>query len=290
MIKSNGGTYQSSKFGKVTAVSEPKTGKSSYLVAGVLGVLPWQSKGGIVDTPEHLNVFTFDAGALDGIRRFLLETCKAPEAALNFTVYNLEDDIRKLYANDVDYDMSLYNTVLSAVTSALEDVRKKPGVHACLFSSLTGLAKGLERGVNGPPKTSASGKVGVSDQSKWQVIAAKLTEIQNWVQQDVWHSFWEGHIDKAPTMGADTAKESIQVSGKAGRSWAFNTPQVFRIRRQMGSTHPGTKCDLIYLDTRPNLEFIAGGRSFTEALDPKEYDPAEAFRKLKLVTGDWNKK
>jgi len=91
-------------------------------------------------------------------------------------------------------------------------------------------------------------------------------------------------------MGDAPSKESIQVSGKAGRSWCFNTPQVFRIRRQFGTVHPGTKCDLTYLDTRPSLEFIAGGRSFTEALEPKEFDPAEAFRKLKLVTGDWNKK
>lgn len=281
MQKTTGNKYLSSPYAKVTAVSEPKAGKSSYLVGAALGVLPWQKNGGIVDRPESLHVFTFDAGALDGIRRFLLDTCKAPEAALNFTVYNLEDDIRKLYDNDNDYDMSLYNTVTSAIQDAKSNL-KKDSINVALFSSLTGMAKGLERGVIGPPK----GK-GYSDPSKWQIISSKLMEIQNYAQQDVWHTFWEGHIDKPATMGQDTAKETINVSGKAGRSWAFNTPQVFRIRRQFGQPHPGSKCDLTYLDTRPSLDFISGGRSFTEALDQKEYDPAEAFRKLKLITGNW---
>lgn len=289
MQKTSGKEYQSSKYAKATCVGDAKQGKSSYIVASVLGVLPWQTGGGIVDKPENLHVFTFDAGALDGIRRFLVETCKAPELAMNFTVYNLEDDVRKLYANDNDYDFSLYNTVLSTVTDAFNTVEKNKGVHACLFSSLTGLAKGLERGINGAPKLGPNGKAGYSDFTKWQILSAQLMEVQNWVQRDLWHVFWEGHIDKQPTMTADT-KESMQVSGKAGRSWAFNTPQVFRIRRQFGQAHPNTKCDLTYLDTKPALEFLVGGRSFTEALDPKEYDPAAAFRKLKLTTGDWNKK
>ena len=283
MIKSTGGTYQSSKFGKATCVGDAKQGKSSYLVAGALGVLPWSDKkvGGIVDRPENLHVFTFDQGALSGITRFLTDTCKAPAEALNFTVYNMEGDVNKLYDGDSDYDLSLYNTILTTVQDAMSTA-KKGGTHACIFSSLTGMAKAMERGVVGPPK----GK-GYGDQSKWQIISAKLMEIQNWVQQDVWHTFWEAHLDKAPTMGSDVAKESIQVSGKAGRSWTFNTPQVFRIRRQFGTVHAGTKCDLTYLDTKPNLDFIANGRGFTESLDAKEPCPAAAFKKLGLQVGGW---
>ncbi len=286
MIKGSGTTYQSSKFSKATCVGDAKQGKSSYLTAGILGVLPWSDKkiGGIVDKPQNLHVFTFDAGALDGIKRFLLETCKAPPEAMNFTVYNMEDDIRKLYANDGDHDASLYNTVISTVQDAL-DTASKGGTHACLFSSLTGMAKGIERGVTGPPKGKA-----YADFMKWQMIAANLIEIQNWVQRDVWHTFWEGHIDKQPGLTDGGGKESIQVSGKAGRSWAFNTPQVFRVRRQYGQVHPGTKCDLVYLDTKPNLEFIAGGRGYTEALEAKEYCPASAWKKLGLQVGGWGAK
>lgn len=292
MIEGSGADYQSSKFAKALSVSEPKVGKTTYLVATALGVFPGQKEGGIVTRPEDLHVFTFDANALGGIQRFLLETCGAPKEALNFRVYNMQDDFRKVADSEADYNMSFYNSVVATVQKARDRAK---GSSVALFSSLTGLANGLERAIVGGP----TGK-GYSDPSKWKALAHQLHEIQNWAQIDAWHCIWEGHVDKPAGMqvGKETPgagpKESIRVSGEAGRSWAYNTEQVFRIRRLNGQSvevdGKKTKCDQVYLDTKPSLDFLSNGRGFNEALDAKESDPTVAFRKLGLTVGHWGQK
>lgn len=286
-----GNTYQGSKYGKLMAASEAKAGKSTYLIASALGVLPWQKDGGIVDKPENLFVITFDTDALSGVKRFLKDLCGAPDSALNFTVYNLEDDVRKVTDKDEDYNMGVYNAVLSALQHAKDALAKQKDPTAVVhFASLTGLALAIERGVVGAPK----GK-GYSDASKWKALQSQLMEIQNWSQIDQWHVFWEAHIDKAPQSiqgDAGVAKETISVAGKAGRGWGINCSHNVRIRRNFGTQYKRadgsrSKIEETYIDTRPNFEFIAGGRNFTEACEPKEPCMTAMFNKLGLKVGGW---
>lgn len=42
MKEQTGSTYQSTEYAKMLAVGEAKMGKTCSLVAGALGVLPWQ--------------------------------------------------------------------------------------------------------------------------------------------------------------------------------------------------------------------------------------------------------
>jgi hypothetical protein len=285
-----GATYQSAQYMKGLPIAESKVGKTAFLTASCLGALPWQKEGGLVDRPENLHVITFDSNAAGGLARFLTQTCGAPAEATKFRIYNLQDAMTRTSLNDDDYNMDLYNDVLSV----LDTIRGRAGqgVHAVLISSLTGLAAGLERALIGPPK----GK-GYSDPSKWKALAHQLHEIQNFAQLDQWHIFWEAHLDKPAQMkvgknddGDNRPKESIRVSGEAGRNWAYNVEQVFRLRRMFGQKAPGTQCDVVYLDTKPSLEFIAAGRGFTETLEAKEYCLTSVARKLGCKTGNWGAK
>lgn len=285
MKEMTGDSYEASPYMKALCASEAKVGKTTFLVASVLGVLPWQKFGGIVDSPENLHVITFDASALGGIKRFIAESCGAKKEALGFKVYNLEDDMRRVAETDSDYNMAFYTTVLDTISKIGEKAR---GVPVVVVSSLTGLAAGVERSVVGPP----SGK-GYSDAAKWKTLAHQLHEIQNYAQIDKWHCFWEGHIDKPAGLGLKNEappKETIRVSGEAGRNWGYNVSHIFRIRRLFGQLQPGTKIDQVYLDTRPSLDFVASGRGVTEALDPKEPDMTVVLGKLGLKVGHWGRR
>lgn len=283
ILEQTGENYVSSKFAKALLASEAKVGKSCFLIASALGVLPWQKHGGIVDDPRNLHVITFDANALGGIQRFLLETCGAPKEALGFKVYNLQDSLRRVAEGDTDYDMTLYGEIMTCIEKMKQAAKGTPVLH---ISSLTGAAKGLERSVVGPP----AGK-GYSDISKWKLISHQLHELQNFAQVDRWHCLWEAHIDKTVPMSqgkdAQPAKESLAISGEAGRTWTYNVEQVFRIRRMFGQVFDKTKCDQVYLDTRSD---IGSGRNFNEALDAKEPDMTLAFKKLGLQVGHWGAK
>lgn len=287
MKEQTGATYQSSQYMKGLPIAESKVGKTAFLTASCLGALPWQKEGGLVDRPENLHVITFDANAAGGLARFLTQTCGASAEAAKFRIYNLQDAMARTSLNDGDYNMDLYNDVMQVLDTIRG--RATSGVHAVLISSLTGLAAGLERALIGPPK----GK-GYSDPSKWKALAHQLHEIQNFAQMDGWHTFWEAHLDKPAQMSVgkkqdedSKPKESIRVSGEAGRNWAYNVEQVFRLRRMYGQKHQGTQCDIVYLDTKPSLEFIASGRGFTEALEAKEYDLTLVAKKLGTKVGGW---
>lgn len=282
MIETTGAEYKASEYAKALTASESKVGKTTFLVGSCLGVLPWQKYGGVVDTPENLHVITFDANALGGIQKFLTQSCGAKAEALKFRVWNLQDDMRKVSETSGDYDMTFYSAVLGVLDKIHDRVK---GVPAVIFSSLTGLANGIERSIVGEPK----GR-GYSDASKWKALAHQLHEIQNFAQVDRWHIFWEGHLDKQAQLGLKNeapAKETIRVSGEAGRNWGYNVEQIFRIRRQFSQPHPGTKVDQVYLDTRPSLDFVASGRGFTESLEAKEPDLTVALGKLGLKVGHW---
>lgn len=288
MIEQTGDSYTSSQYAKTLAASVAKVGKTSFLVGSALGVMPWQTKGGIITEPRNLHVFTFDANALGGTKRFLLETCGAPKEALGFSVYNFQDDARRVSMNQGDYDPSMFAAFMQALRTVGEKAAKG-GVHTLLISSLTGIAGALERAIVGPPQ----GK-GYADPSKWKTLSHQLNEIRNYAQVDQWHTIWEAHVDKPNPgpMGGNAAppKETIHVSGEAGRNFAYNVEQVFRIVRLYGETFKSTKCDGVYLDTRPAMDFISSGRGFTEALDPKEFDLTHAYQKLGLKVGGWGAK
>jgi hypothetical protein len=290
-------TYQGSKYAKATFVSTPKIGKTSFLVASALGVLPWQKEGGIVDSPKNLHVVSVDAGSLGGIRDFLLKSCGAPEEALGFTVWNLQDSARRVGESAQEYDLTFFGDLMAVFNKIQERTKGVPVVH---IASLTGVSQALERSVVGPPGSAGrrgqDGKVigkGYGDISKWQALGHQLSTIQNTFQVDDWHCLWETHLDQGAPQMTDNApepKQSIKVSGSAGRWWAFNCESVFSIKREFGQRYKETTVDKVYLDTKHGIEVLSGGRKFNEVLDPQERDMTATFRKLGLKVGHWNQR
>lgn len=289
MKEQTGETYQSSEFAAALSVAEAKVGKTVFSVASALGVLPWQKYGGVVDRPDNLHVIALDAGAVTGAQRFVSEVCGAPPEALKFRIYNHQDDVKATAISTEEWDYDLYNSLVQTVRK-IQD-RCKSGSPVVLVSSLTTLAQALERALAGPPGEKRGAGM---DQSKWNDFARQITELRNMLQAGSWHTIWEAHIYKPPATGQnkseDDRKETLQVAGKAGYNFPNNVEQIFRIRRSFGGTYEGTKADRMWMDTRPTMEFIAGGRLFTEALDAKEECMTKAFHKLGLRIGQWGKK
>lgn len=267
----------SSDFLKMLTVAEAKVGKSTYLAASCLGALPHQTEGGLVDKPENLHVLGFDEAFVDGLHDFLKKSCGKSDAYLNVSVHDMSDIVRG-NGNQSDWNYTLYNAVIAEVQAIKADVAKG-GVHAIIVSSLTGLATGLLAGLSGPPIT---GKKGAGmDMAKWGAFSHQLSALRNAVQADTHHVFWEGHVTK--TSGED-AKDTMSVAGKAGQNFGYNVEQVVRLRRETVK-YPGTTIDKVYCDTRPSLDFMAGGRGFNEALDAKEFDLVAMARKLGKKVG-----
>lgn len=304
MKESSGENYQSSQFEKGTYLAEAKVGKTCFLVSSALGVLPNQVRsgvGGIVDRPSHLHVIAIDAGAMSGVMGFMTKTLSAPPEVAKIQVYNMKDDIDKMVASDSDYDLSFYNAYVVTLQRIREKVAAQGGVHAVITSSLTGLAAMVERGIVGKPGSAGarnsngeiSGK-GYSDPSKWKAFAQQMSQLRLVAQVDEYHCIWEGHVDTAKPFdmkgGGGPPKETVAISGQTGRNWSFNTEHVFRIRRNHGDTWEGTECQKVHLDTRPDMDFIAGGRGYTENLKPKEFCLTSVYSKLGLRVGNWGAK
>ncbi len=218
MIEQSGKSYASGKYRRSMAVSDAKVGKTSYLISQALGVFPGQRNGGLVSSPRDLHVIAVDAGSLDGVPRFLKEICGASDEALDFNVYNMQDDIRQVTTTAAPYNMNLYNTVMQVHDKIAQKTGGK-GTPVVIMSSITGLAMSLERAVMGAPK----GR-GYGDQDKWQSFGGQLTEIQNAFHIDNWHMLWEGHLftPAVTGQGEDAPKSSLQISGKAGAKWGVN--------------------------------------------------------------------
>lgn len=264
----------SSDFLKLLAVAEAKVGKTTFLAASCLGALPHQTQG-LVDKPEHLHVLGFDEAFVDGLLKFLRDSCKKSAAYLGVSVHDLTDVTRKAGSlNDWDYTLS--NALTAEIQTIKSDIAKG-GTHAVLVSSLTGLAMGLQNGMAGPPNPSKKG--GGMDQSKWQDMSRQLNAARNLLQSDTHHTLWEGHV-----MKKEEDKETMSVSGSAGKSFAFNVEQVVRLRRE-AVKYPGTNIDKVFMDTRPSLDFVSGGRGFNESLAAREYDLVEMAEKLGKKVG-----
>lgn len=294
MKESSAELYQSSNYAKASCISPSKAGKTCFLYAGAMGLLPWQTSGAVVDRPDHMHVVTFDANAFGGVRSFVSKACgadpKKVASALKYTrIYNMQDDFFSISKSPEPYDPTFYSAVLNTLSLIQEKVAASPGVHVVLISSLTGLAAGIERGVMGAPKTDGKG---YADIDKWQRFAAQLAEIRNFAQIDDWHCLWEAHLHEPRSMSqgqnaSNSPKESIMVAGKTGQNWNYNVEQVFKISRMFGQRYKDTKVDQTYFDTAPTLDFITGGRSTNELLSPKEFCVTTAFKKLGLKVGRW---
>lgn len=289
MKEMTGSTYESSQYLNALTVAKAKEGKSVFLIASLLGLLPWQKLGGVVSRPENLHVITFDANALGGAKRFLMESCGAKPEAMNFVVYNMQEDVKQAGIKN-DWDTAFYNTVKTCILKSL-DRAAKSGVHAFHMSSLTGCVEGLVKALAGP---SAEKKGGGMDQSKWVSFGSQLAELRNLAAQGNWHVIWEGHIFKPQATGQDGAEkpETLQMPGKSGQNFPYNVEQIFRIRRRQGEKYTPkggqpTAVDLTLLETTGDYDFIVGGRNVTEALEPKEYDLTKVCQKLGLKTGGW---
>lgn len=281
--------YVSSPWAKPMFVAAAKEGKSVFLVAQALGVWPEQRIGGIVDRPEHLHIMTFDVKALKGVRSFLTKRCGASSDIGKADVINMEDEVRRVARTSTDWDYTFYNAVLTQVADVHARAKKTGGVHVLLVSSLTGLVQAAQRACFGRPGLSNKKGSG-ADMAKWAAISPQITEVRNMVQQDGLHAWWEGHITEVPVVGQqDETKDSIGLQGSAGKTFAYNVSEVFRLRRQPGArlaTHPGV--DRIFIDTAPNLSFFQG-RDFHE-LAPKETDMTAVFKKLGYSVGRWGKR
>lgn len=294
MKEMTGESYVSSPFEKGMLVGAAKEGKTVAEVAWILGAFPWQKNGGIVASPEELHIITFDSDALGKIQDFLTKTVGARKEALKFSVYNMEEDYRKIHTSEVDYDASFYATIYTTL-KRIQDKAVRQKAPVVLFSSLTGAASGILRGLSGGVKLTTTGegdptfKKSSMDENKWAHYAMQLNEIRNAAQVDKWHCMWEAHLITTSggkdEQGNKTTKESLGIMGREGVNWPYNVSHVYRFRRKFGQKYEGTKLDKVVLEPRPNLEFIAGGRGFTEFLEPQEPDMAEVFRKLGLKTG-----
>lgn len=269
----------SSDFLKMFAVAEGKVGKTTYLAASCLGALPHQTEG-LVDKPEHLHLLGFDEAFVDGLLRFIKDSCKKGDAYLNVSVHDLTDAVRKASGGS-DWNFGVLNAVMAELQSIKAEVQRG-GVHAIVFSSLTGLANGVEAGLAGAvnPEKKGAGM----DMAKWGSFNQQLNAVRNAAQADTHHTFWEGHITKTRAKDEEDQKDTVSISGKVGQNWGFNVEQVVRLRREMAK-YPNTTIDKVYMDTRPTLDFVAGGRGFNESLQQKEYDIVEMAKKLGKKVG-----
>ncbi len=271
-----------SQFMKAYVVAEGKAGKTSFLVASILGALPHQ-KQGLVTSPSHLHVLGFDSNAVGGLADFLTKLCKKDDRYLEVDVHNMQDPARKVAESQGDWDYSFYQAVIAKVQVIRNLVKTQPGVHAVLVSSLTGLAEALQRGMSGPPNASKKG--GGMDQAKWQDLSRQLIEIRNLLQVDTHHVFWEGHVYKVGS--GDDTRDAAGVPGTTGRNWGFNVEQTLRLRRETAK-YPNTLIDKQYLDTKPTLDFTSSGRGFTGVLADKEYNLVDIATKLGYKVGGYS--
>lgn len=302
MQESDGFSYKAAKYEKGTYLAPGKVGKTCFLVASALGVLPNQMKrgsGGIVGSPSKLHIIAIDSSAMTDVVSFMTDILKAPKEVAKINIYNMQDDVNRLAASDQDYDLGFYNSFLLTLARVQEKVAQSPGTHGLIISSLTGLASAIERGVAGPPgsagTTNKDGQVsgkGYMDPSKWKVHAQQLSHIRMKTQVDDYHCLWEGHIDVTKKFSMskedDAVTETIAISGQSGRNWPYNTDHTFRMRREFNNNWEGTECDKVHL-CKPDMDFTAGGRGYTGRLRDKEYDLTHVYQRLGLKVGGWGR-
>ena len=78
----------SAAYAKQAYMAETKAGKTTWLVASLLGALPGQTES-VVSTPADLHILGADEGFGDGLAEFICTQCKKPESFLGVTVHPL---------------------------------------------------------------------------------------------------------------------------------------------------------------------------------------------------------
>lgn len=301
MIESTGKTYRSKKYEKGSYLAPGKVGKTMFLTASALGLLPPQRKlGGIVDRPSHLHIIAVDSSAVTDVFRFLRRKLGAPEEILKTCIYNVEDDVARTADAQEAYDMTFFNSMMLTIMKIREKIAKFGGTHAVITSSVTGVALALERGIAGPPGSAGaknregeiSGK-GYMDISKWQAFAQQLIQIRNMLQVDTHHCLFEGHIDVTKVMsqgrGDDGgSKETVAIAGKVGRNWYLNTDHTFRLVREFSDCWEGTKVEKVFMDTKPQIgpDGETSGRG-QDQLKKQVYNMTQMYVDLGLDIGGW---
>ncbi len=299
MREETGATYKpATNKAKLLIASKSKDGKTATIVASALGVLPHQQEGGIVTSPANLHIICTDTAALRGLKEFLLDTCKAPEVCLGYKVYNLEEDYNNAFTIEYDMASAFYNTLMSTISKVRDRCKQKPNeVSVVLFSSVTTIARAMLRGIAGGisenPKDGRRIKASVMDMNKWNMVNIQLNELQAAGQSIPAHVIWEGHLGKTldrnslDDKGQPEEKDSIQIQGSVGASWAANVSHPFILVRQKGIVYPGTKCDKTHFDTQPNLNMFGIGRGVTENCNKQEPDLTVLLNKLGFEIGGW---
>lgn len=288
MKRVTGDTMTQGKYIKLLAMSYAKSGKSSFLVAQALGLMPWQRHGGIVTDPKHLHVIALDQDALDGIKDFL-NMCGAPKEAHNYDVFDMREDYRSLADNPAQYNHTFFNTLMGIRMEIQNNIQ--PGeTHAVIMSSFTTMAKAMERALMGKPTGSEKSGKGNGSYDLWGMLKLQMGDIQTSFQVDKAHMLWEAHLESITVKdesGKNIQQEALQVHGSSAKQWPNNTSHNFIIRRDRFTNHPGTEINNMYLEPKAGLAFISGGRNEIKLAD-REPDLTIVLKKLGYEVGRWN--
>lgn len=288
------GTYESSTFGKELFIAPAKGTKTTTLIGNILGVMPWQENGGIVDKPSSLHIISFDASAIGGVYNFLTNECGAGKEITSVHIENLQDAARKAFASRTEYDPTFLNVLYEAIKKC-QDRAVGKGVHAIMFASFTMCAKAILRSISGPALVSAGAqmKKNPMDQNKWTFMKQIMTELQWMVQQDNYHTIWEGHQGEKITKetdGTGTPKvlDTIQVDGGTAKTFPAQVERVWEIVRSPMKWEK-TKVALTHFNPNPQFDFgeVQTGRGVTGVLESKEPCLTLAFHKLGLKIGGY---
>lgn len=272
------------KYARATVAATAKEGKTTWLISSLLGALPEQ-EGSVVTSPAHLHVISVDSAAVEGIGHFLTNLCKADPACLGVDIWDLSGDVSAALNEQTPKSYKFFNRMKEVIDTIQREVQQKPGVHATVVSSLTGVAEAILRSISGPVKENSSGSA--MDPDKWQLFANMLIELRVKLQVDIQHVFWETHVYKKPpglnmrnesAKEAQPEKETLMIPGKSGVNWGFNVDQVWRMRREV-ARWPGTPIEKVFIDTQPKMDFLSSSRGASK-LKPIEYDLYAVLKKL----------
>lgn len=273
-------------------MSYAKAGKTSFLVAQALGVMPWQKYGGVITKPEHLHVIALDQDALDGIGD-MLDMCKAPDEARKYDLFDMREDYRNLIDSSRPYNHSFFTTLMQVRQSILASIQSEDEVHMVIMSSFTTLSKAVERALMGPPtgiqnaKGESSGK-GTGSIDLWGMLKLQMNDLQCGFQTDRYHMAWESHISRVQNKDGGW-DETLQTHGKASEQWPNNTSHNFVIRRDRMNVYPDTQVNPMYIEPRASMSFISGGRN-ENRLNDQEPDLTVCLKKLGYRVGRWGSK
>ena len=297
------GTYESSTYGKELFVAPAKGTKTTTLIGNILGVMPWQENGGIVDKPENLHIISFDASAIGGVYEFLTEYCGAHKDIAKVHIENLQEAAKKAFASRTDYDPQFLATLYDTIHKC-QDRTTKSGTHVIMFSSLTMAAKAILRSISGPAFLAQGSQMKKSpmDFNKWNFLKQVLSELQWSVQQDNYHTIWEGHLGEKlskETDGTGQPKvfDTVQIDGNTAKTLPAQVERVWEIKRSPmkwpdPKTKKPTKVALTSFNPNPIFDFgeVQTGRSVTTRLSNDEPCLTNAFHNLGLKIGQWEGK